>query len=137
MSTVRRSSRPRRWGTTRTGLLLGIAFAILLMHSVVALADHRDHGETAAAHGPTVVHAAQHEPAPVMDDAGECDTHTHPCVFLRHDDPVVPAVAVLVLAWGFPLPPLLRSIHTRRHGRSGRPPPWAMPTHLRLQVIRC
>lgn len=119
-------------------MVLGGALAILLMHSVVvgSFDTHRapDPGRNAM----TVVHGASHSvDEPTMHDAVDCDEHQHPCVFLRNDEPVVIALAVLVLAWGFPIPPLLRSIHARLRGRSGRPPPWAMPTHLRLQVIRC
>ncbi|MXP21980.1 hypothetical protein GIY30_11535 [Gordonia sp. HNM0687] len=135
MSTIRRLRRPLGVGL-RPAMVLGGVLAILLMHSVVAgsFEPHPApaHTSMAAIHG-----APQSLDEPVMHDAVDCDTHQHPCVFLRSDDPVVIALAVLVLAWGFPIPPLLRSIPARLRGRSGRPPPWAMPTHLRLQVIRC
>jgi hypothetical protein len=133
-------SRLRRPSSTqlRVGLLLAVAASILLMHSVIAVGTAGGHHPPSASHGSTTIGPAAHQlDEPTMDDAGDCDTHQHPCMFLRNDDPVVIAIAVLVLAWGFPIPPLLRSIHARLVGRSGRPPPWAMPTHLRMQVIRC
>lgn len=135
------TSRLRRpWSAQlRVGLLLAVAASILLMHSVIAVGTAGGHHMSSASHdSTTTISSAAHQlDEPTMDDAGDCDTHQHPCMFLRNDDPVVIALAVLVLAWGFPIPPLLRSIHARLAGRSGRPPPWAIPTHLRLRVIRC
>ncbi|MGC5256028.1 hypothetical protein ACPXCG_06710 [Gordonia sp. DT218] len=124
------------------GLLLTIAMAILIMHTVVAqCASGGGHHEASAADRPqpsTVMQSAQHE---VLDETSmsgtDCGLHQHACVFIRAADPDVIVLAVLVLAWGFPIPPLLRSVRGRRRPRPGRPPPWAMPTHLQLQVIRC
>ncbi|WAC53739.1 hypothetical protein [Gordonia sp. SL306] len=124
------------------GLLLTIAMAILIMHTVVAhCATGGGHHEPSAADHPpssSVMQAAQQG---ILDDTTmsgtDCGLHQHACVFIRAGDPDVIILAVLVLAWGFPIPPLLRSVRGRLRLRAGRPPPWAMPTHLRLQVIRC
>ncbi|MCK5753902.1 MAG: hypothetical protein KAH46_14495, partial [Mycobacterium sp.] len=93
-------SRLRRPSSTqlRVGLLLAVAASILLMHSVIAVGTAAGgHHPPSASHGSTTIGPAAHQlDEPTMDDAGDCDTHQHPCMFLRNDDPVVIAIAVLV-----------------------------------------
>ncbi|MYR07146.1 hypothetical protein GTV32_12885 [Gordonia sp. SID5947] len=139
MSIARLRQLPR--SASGAGLLLTIAMAIVLMHTVVAhCATGGEHSSSAAGHPQpsTVVQSAQHE---ILDDTSmsgtDCGLHQHACVFVRAGDPDVIVLAVLVLAWGFPIPPLLRSVRGRLRLRAGRPPPWAVLTHLQLQVIRC
>ncbi|AZG46318.1 hypothetical protein [Gordonia insulae] len=144
MSYARRRLPPQRLtrGPARTGLLLGIAFAILLMHSVVAHCVSDDaalgHYDSGASHGySTTISSAQSLADETMGAAGDCGAHQHACVFVRAGEPDVFVPVLLLLWWGFPVPPLLQSVRARLNLRAGRPPPWAMPSHLQLQVIRC
>ncbi len=116
-------------------MLLGIVMAVLVMHSSVGHGDARAHeGDSSP-----IAHAASGsiDRHPTISGSDDCDMPGHPCVFTRDGDPVVTPKAVSVLAWGFPIPLLLGSIRGRRILRTGRPPPWVMPTHLQLAVIRC
>ncbi|ROZ99301.1 hypothetical protein [Gordonia sp. OPL2] len=134
--------RPLMRGVAGAGLLLGLAMAILVMHSVVAhcATGHESSGqEMTGSHSQSSMHPVQQalDDRDTIGGAGDCDPHDHACVFIRAGEPAVVILGILVLAWGFPIPPLLRSIRVGRSLRAGRPPPWAMPTHLQLQVIRC
>ncbi|MDL9946636.1 hypothetical protein QSJ19_13770 [Gordonia sp. ABSL11-1] len=134
--------RPLMRGVAGAGLIMALAMAILVMHSVIAhcATGHEATGqEIGGSHGQSTMHSAHQslDDRDTIGGAGDCDPHDHACVFIRAGEPAVVILGILVLAWGFPIPPLLRSIRVLRTLRAGRPPPWAMPTHLQLQVIRC
>ncbi|MDL9935124.1 hypothetical protein QSJ18_00025 [Gordonia sp. ABSL1-1] len=77
-----------------------------------------------------------HATATMTADDG-CAGHLHDCTYLRADDADPPHPALVPLVWGFaPLVPIIRpgfGVLTVL----GRPPPWAIPSHLVLRVIRC
>lgn len=159
ITTVRRHL-PRAWPV----VLIALVVAIPLMHVVVAVCA--DHGRGSHAVSPTHVdhtaHAqtpntqtpntpAPHTPTPgvptltavvssaddSMGPGDHCDAHGHPCSFVRADDADPPVVVLVLLVWAF----LLAAGLCRRGFPAvhvlGRPPPWAIRTHLELQVIRC
>lgn len=127
-------------------LLIGVAFAVVLMHSVIMHADADGHhptmtampaGAGAGTAAPAVADASDHAHRQQISSGADCDMHMHPCVFVRADLPVLLFVLVALLWWGFPG---LRRPATRWSARIvelGRPPPWARYSHLDLQVIRC
>ncbi|MFW0783119.1 hypothetical protein AAFP35_01240 [Gordonia sp. CPCC 206044] len=136
MSTVR-LHRPR--SAVVAGLLLGLAAAILFMHSVIAhCVTGGHHAAEQQGRQQVTMQSSTHElDVPTIGGALDCMPAQHACVFIRAGEPDIVILAVLVLAWGFPLPALLRSVRATLILRSGRPPPWAIPTHLQLSVIRC
>ncbi|MEO9326360.1 hypothetical protein [Gordonia aurantiaca] len=141
-------------------LVFLLALAVMLMHTVIAgpagtSSDGAVHHvpvhdeEPAAPSGtggtPQVSHAlsATAAPpvmtadAPVMTGDDDCGDHIHGCVFIRVAETDRPAAVLVLLVWVFPSVPL---VPRRTHHvvvRLGRPPPWAVHTHLQLQVIRC
>lgn len=85
-----------------------------------------------------VMTVARETVTPTMTGTMDCGPHQHACVFVRDDlPPLIPLIVVILLVWGFPEPRLLPAWVVGSVRRLGRPPPWAMPTHLSLSVIRC
>ncbi|ACY23556.1 hypothetical protein Gbro_4416 [Gordonia bronchialis DSM 43247] len=142
----------RWWGIA---LLVAIVVAVPLMHIVVAAcgpATATSSATSASGHHSTPVAPETHSPhpatAPVImpgtDQSGasmgpgdDCDAHTHGCAFLRGADVDPPPIIMVALIWGFLVlaGTVLRGFPVRTV--LGRPPPWAMRSHLELQVIRC
>ncbi|GAC70618.1 hypothetical protein [Gordonia soli] len=106
---------------------------------------HQGHADSQHADG----HVAANSPAPqsidratttirtVIDSAHDCGVHQHGCVFARSGAPEIPLIIAILFWWGFPM--VRAALGARPAGlfRLGRPPPWAVFSHLRLQVIRC
>lgn len=131
-------------------LLIGIAFAVMVMHAVIAHCAAPEPGRTGTAvtqttggghsrHAPiTVIAATGESTTPTMSATIDCAAHQHACVFVRDDlPPLIPLIVAILLFWGFPDPRILPRWVTGSVRRLGQPPPWAMPSHLKLSVIRC
>ena len=71
-----------------------------------------------------------------MGDGDHCELG-HPCMFVLGGGVPLPPVILVLLVWGFAALPVLVGMCAAVARRLGRPPPWAMPTHLTLSVIRC
>ncbi|MDS1114168.1 hypothetical protein RD149_10330 [Gordonia westfalica] len=140
------------WRRARTirryrGLILPLVLAVMLMHTVIAGPAATDGGpgshspaghQAAATSHPGMTPAAMIGEAPSMSGA-DCGDHDHGCVFIRAADLDLPAAALVLLAWAF-LSLSAAALYRRARRRVvvlGRPPPWAIHSHLQLQVIRC
>lgn len=93
------------------------------------MSSHADHSALSAS--PTVASA------PEMAGADDCGEHSHDCVFTRAAGVDLPAVVLVLLFWSLAALPRIVDTARRRTTVLGRPPPWAMYSHLQLQVIRC
>ncbi|ATD72490.1 MULTISPECIES: hypothetical protein [Gordonia] len=136
------------------GLILPLALAVMLMHTVVAgpaeaesragaegragSHSHAGHQTAAASSEPGMTHAAVMGEAPSMSGA-DCGDHDHGCVFTRAADIDLPTAALVLLVWAFLSLSAAARYRPARRGVVvlGRPPPWAIRSHLQLQVIRC
>lgn len=121
-----------------------LVVAVAVMHIVMigcVLGGSSPTGPTAhaasdphATHGVTVAAAS----ASVTEKAGaptDCVMGDHACVFIRADAVVMTPAVGPVLA----IAPLAVAVDTRLARRGvvlGRAPPWAVPDHLELSVIR-
>ncbi|WP_419229827.1 hypothetical protein [Gordonia sp. CPCC 205515] len=116
-----------------------MAFAILVMHSVIAHCVTPEHAG-APQHStsvPMLTSSAASIEQAHLSPAPDCDEHQHACVFIRDGEPVIPLILLVLLSWGFPEVRALRGRFLGWVRVLGRPPPWAIPNHLQLQVIRC
>lgn len=143
-------------------VLIGlVVFGVMTMHTVTAGSPHAqstagtpDAGaqssmsHAAMAGGAGAATGAPHGTATAMSTAApdrpdtqasgdHCEMMGHACEFIRADNPPPALAVLLVLAWGFVAAPVLTGRWAAVVRRPGRPPPWAMPTHLELSVIRC
>ncbi|OUC80073.1 hypothetical protein [Gordonia lacunae] len=143
----------------RRGFVLVLALAVMLMHTVVSghpgagsAASGPSHaGAGSAASGPEehdsgMSHHADHSAltasstmiaAPEMAGTDDCGEHSHDCVFIRASGVDLPAVVLVLLVWSLAVLPRIADTARRRTTVLGRPPPWAVYSHLQLQVIRC
>ncbi|AFR50891.1 hypothetical protein [Gordonia sp. KTR9] len=144
----------------RRGLVLVLALAVMLMHTVVSghsgspassasAAGHSQAGPSGgdsgmshhaghSAHsGSSTMSAAPELTGPEMTDTDDCGEHSHDCVFIRAAGVDLPAVVLVLLVWSLAALPRIADIARRRTTVLGRPPPWAIYSHLQLQVIRC
>ncbi|NDK88942.1 hypothetical protein GYA93_05020 [Gordonia desulfuricans] len=125
------------WWARVVGALLLVA-GVALMHTVVAgpattMPAHAMHdGQTV----PPAMASQTQDPDTQMGDGDHCDLGHH-CTFVRGDDVPLPPVILVVLIWILVAPLVLRDLWPAVVQRLGRPPPWAVPTHLELAVIRC
>ncbi|MDH3012120.1 hypothetical protein QEN41_14600 [Gordonia alkanivorans] len=129
------------------GLIVPLALAVMLMHTVIAgpatASSHPDaHFDPAGHHSPSTGSAMT--PAAVMGEhpamSGEdCGDHDHACVFTRAAGIDIPPVVLVLLIWAFLSLSVAGLYRPARRGIVvlGRPPPWAIRTHLQLQVVRC
>ena len=135
-------------------LVIAMAFAVLLMHSVMVHArecgpgGHPAHQQSAvesesasAGAMPDLVtsvrESSKHVVHQQVSAGSDCDMHSHPCVFVRADAPLLLFVVLALFWWGFPTIRRAVGRWCSRIVELGRPPPWAQPTHLDLRVIRC
>lgn len=134
-----------RVGLARALTILVLGLGVALMHSFVGgseMATPMDHGSSTMGQGTAAPGEVQMSAAPTasqqthMSDGDHCELG-HPCVFVMGGGIPLPPVILVLLMWGFAAAPVLRGQWTAIIGRLGRPPPWAMPTHLTLSVIRC
>ncbi|OCH81720.1 hypothetical protein [Gordonia sp. UCD-TK1] len=150
-------SRRRRTGrggvVRRRALVLLLALAVMLMHTVVSgHGGPSGGGAGSGASGPELhgesgmSHHAEHSAltasstmtsAPEMTGTDDCGEHSHDCVFIRAAGVDLPAVVLVLLLWSLAALPRIVDTARRRTTILGRPPPWAMYSHLQLQVIRC
>ncbi|MHC3003151.1 hypothetical protein [Gordonia sp. GN26] len=128
------------------GLILPLALAVMLMHTVIAgpgtAPGHSDAHPGHAGHH--AVGDTQMAPAAVMGEppsmsGDDCGDHDHACVFTRAAGVDIPPVALVLLVWAFLSLSVAGLCRPARRGVAvlGRPPPWAIRNHLQLQVIRC
>ncbi|MCK8614881.1 hypothetical protein [Gordonia sp. C13] len=140
-------SRPApRTATCFRGLILPLALAVILMHTVIAGpgtapgqpgADPGHAGHHAVGHAQMAPAAVMGEPPSMSGD--DCGDHDHACVFTRAAGVDIPPVVLVLLVWAFLSLSVAGLYLPARRGASvlGRPPPWAIRNHLQLQVIRC
>ncbi|WP_439030465.1 hypothetical protein [Gordonia terrae] len=136
----------------RRGLVFVLVLAVMLMHTVVsghagapaaATAGHEMPGHSAGhpeSHGvddAAMVASPVMVSAPEMTASEDCGDHVHDCVFTRAADVDLPAVVLVLLVWALAVLPRVTDTVRHRTTVLGRPPPWAIPSHLQLQVIRC
>ena len=127
--------------------MLVLALAVMLMHTVVS--GHPGAGSAASGpeeHDSGMSHHADHSAltasstmiaAPEMAGTDDCGEHSHDCVFIRASGVDLPAVVLVLLVWSLAVLPRIADTARRRTTVLGRPPPWAVYSHLQLQVIRC
>ncbi|MFE0751611.1 hypothetical protein [Gordonia sp. NPDC058843] len=150
----RRRSTGRGVVLRRRGLVLVLALAVMLMHTVVSghagspasVASRPGHsqagspgGDGGMSHhgGHSALTAATLMSAPEMSAADDCGEHMHDCVFTRAAGVDLPVVVLVLLVWALAVLPRVTDTVRGRTTILGRPPPWAIPSHLQLQVIRC
>lgn len=144
---------PLRWWVRVVAVGL-LGFAVVLMHSLVAGtsdASGGHHGMSSAVAAPTsTTHGDSHSSAPGashMVSAASASDHQqmsggdcmlgHHCTFVRGDDVPLPVIVLVAVLWGILTLPGLIDQWPGAVRLLGRPPPWTMPTHLTLAVIRC
>ncbi|MET4166593.1 MULTISPECIES: hypothetical protein [Gordonia] len=133
----------------RRGFILALAVAVMLMHTVVSGHPGAGAGSEASEPGRSdrgMSHHADHSAftssstmtaAPEMTGTDDCGEHSHDCVFIRASGVDLPAVVLVLLVWSLAVLPRISDTARRRTTVLGRPPPWAVYSHLQLQVIRC
>ncbi|MGW0035244.1 DUF6153 family protein [Gordonia sp. NPDC003376] len=126
----------------RVAVILTVALALALMHALVAGPAMPMH-DTQNAHGS---HSAPGSAPTMTSESKATDTHMgsgdhcdlgHQCHLVRGDDVPLPPVILVILIWVLAAPPVLAGTWSGAVRLLGRPPPWAVPTHLELAVIRC
>ncbi|UCZ87913.1 hypothetical protein [Gordonia sp. WA4-43] len=137
-------SRRRRTGrgavVRRRALVLLLALAVMLMHTVVSGHGGPSGGESGMSHHAehsALTASSTMTSAPEMTGTDDCGEHSHDCVFIRAAGVDLPAVVLVLLLWSLAALPRIVDTARRRTTILGRPPPWAMYSHLQLQVIRC
>ena len=131
-----------------------LALAVMLMHTVVSGHAGTPAGHSQSGHGGSgqsgapgeMAHHGDHSAltasatmtsAPEMTGTDDCGEHSHDCVFTRAAGIDLPAVVLVLLLWSSAALPRIVDTVRARTTILGRPPPWAVYSHLQLQVIRC
>lgn len=117
-----------------------LALAVAVMHIVMVACLSGGSGTVSAASDPHAAHsttmsAAMGSVTEHVAASTDCVMGDHACVFVRADA-VLLTVAVGVVLATAPLAVAAVIRLARRGEMLGRSPPWAIPDHLELSVIR-